>query len=207
MKLKLIFPFLAASICLTSCERVTAQSFDFKKYEEYRAKIGSAYGTAEGLLPPISELGEYERVQFAYKQFTYLFFLDFKSEGISLFLDYSQENYALAKSYVEETYTFIDDEYVEAHHHYQFPVASFEYKEYSFRIAPTPHTNSSTEEIYYMCKSFVMIGYNESINSVAYLYFYDFDLDYLYDEDDKSAGDINAVMPELIKKSFYWRKK
>ena len=205
MKLKSIIPLIAVSICLTSCEMVTGKSFDFKKYEEYRNKVGSAYGTAKGLLPPVDELGNYETVQFAYKQVAYFFF---QSEGISLFLDYNEENYALAKSYVEENYTFIDDSDTVAkadYKYYQFPVASFEYKEYSFRIAPTPQVSESSEEPYYMCKSFVMIGYNESLLSVAYLYFYDFDIDYLYCSDG-SSGKVEDCMPKLIQDSFYWRK-
>lgn len=203
MKLKTSIPLLAVFISLTSCTGVVAKSFDFNKYEDYRAKVGSSYGTAKDLLPPVDELGEYENVQFSYKKVDYLFFV---SEGIALFLDYSEDNYALAKAYIEEKYTFIDQPYTSTPDlpYVDFPVATFTYEDYSFRIAPTPQTKESTGETYYMCKSFVMIGYNESIKSVAYLYYHDFDIDFLYSTD--SSDDINEVMPKLIKDSFYWRK-
>ena len=203
MKLKSNILLLASFISLTSCRGVSGESFDFNKYEDYRDKVGSSYGTAKGLLPPVDELGEYNDVQFSYKKVDSFIFV---SEGIALFLDYNEVNYALAKSYVEGKYTFIDQPcttYSDSKH-FDFPVASFMYKDYSFRIAPTLQTNESTGETYYICKSFVMTGYNESMSSVAYLYYHDFDIDFLYSTD--SADDINQVMPKLIEDSFFWRK-
>jgi hypothetical protein len=50
-----------------------------------------------------------------------------------------------------------------------------------------------------------MIGFDEENNSIAYLYFYDFDIDYLEDgtatEEEK-----NKRMPRLIETAFYWRQ-
>ena len=199
MKSKFIIALLPAALCLASCNNTLGKSFDFNKYEEYREKV--VY--ANECLPTVNDLLQYEAVQFAYRKTSYFAMLGFQSEGISLFLDYNQENYDLEKEYIENKFTFIEEP-VGGAPYYQFPVISFTYKDYDFRIAPKAYTDEEGK-VSYLCKSFTMIGYNETLRSVAYLYFYDFDLDYLSEKSD-SQEDINKRMPKLIEESFYWRK-
>ncbi len=126
----------------------------------------------------------------------------FESEGISLFLDYKEEDFASEKDKVLTSYTFIDSPIIGDDGYYQFPVSSFDYKDYSFKVSPKYPYYEGTEE--YSCKSFTMVGFDEVNKSIAYLYYYDADIDYL-DDNKSTEEDRNKRMPELIETAFYWR--
>lgn len=201
LSLKRALLFLSSTICLTACEKTVDKCFDFNKYDYYREEVEGA----KNCLPSAAELGEYKAVQFAYREVRESLLFGFYDEGISLFVDYSEEVYSQIKEEVVQSHHFIEEVDPSKEREYLiFPMASFDYNDYSFRIALPPFETSDGIRYYYDCSRFVMIGFNEELSSIAYLYFYNFDLDYLYSKDD--PGDINDVMPKFIKRFFYWRK-
>ena len=62
-------------------------------------------------------------------------------------------------------------------------------------------TNEGTfDGMAYAVKSFVLVGYNDQANKLAYCYFYDFDIDALA----WSREDPLTAMHEFMDGSFYW---
>ena len=174
-------------------------SFDINKYDYYREKIKYA----EKMLPSLDEVGNPFNIEFAYRCVVYDRFLGFVSDGISLFLDYEENDYDSEKETILNSYTFLDSPKKDSTGYWVFPVSSFGYSGYSFRIVPNyPYWNNSDE---YSCKSFTMIGFDEENNSTAYLYFYDFDYDYL-EYGNATEEEKNKCMPRLIETAFYWRQ-
>lgn len=199
MKMFRIIPLLITALSLTSCERTGESSFDIGKYEYYREKVKYA----EKMLPSLSSVGNPIYQEFAYRQVIYSFVLSFVSHGMSLFLDYDETNYEIEKENVLNNYSFLDSPKRDNRGSWQFPVASFDYQGYSFKITPNyPYWDNSEE---YCCKSFTMIGFDEKNYSIAYLYYCDIDIDYL--EDGFSSEEKrNKRMPEIIDSAFYWRQ-
>ena len=151
---------------------------DISEYETYRSKIKYA---EEGL-PSLDEIGNYEKVVFGYRNVVYLYVLGFESYGLSLFADYDVSQYTSAKEFAESQYTFITAPIVQDDGDYTFPVAEFSYQGYEFKIAYTSASvyysigrNGEKKEHIYP-KSFTMVGFNDTKNSLAFLYYYDFEL-------------------------------
>ena len=167
-------------------------SFDINKYDYYREKIKYA----EKMLPSLDEVGNPINKEFAYRCVVYNRFIGFVSDGISLFLDYDENDYDSEKETILNSYTFLDSPKKDSTGYWQFPVSSFGYSGYSFKIVPKDE---------YSCKSFTMIGFDEENNSIAYLYFHDFDIDYLEDGN-ATEEEKNKRMPRLIETAFYWRQ-
>lgn len=142
------------------------QCTDIDKYEEYVEEVKYA----STLMPNLDDLNSYTDVKFGYKRILYFAFLGFQSDNISLFVTYD-DNYTEEKQSVLSSYDFLKEEELG-----EFSVTSFDYRGYSFQIVPNRdywNDGSCT------CKSFMMIGYNDANNTIAYLYFYDFDIDYI----------------------------
>ena len=174
-------------------------SFDIEKYEYYRDKIRNA----DEMLPTLEDVGDPVDKEFAYRLVVYNWFIGFCSDGISLFLDYTEESYQTEKNKVLSNYSFIDSPKKDNSGYWQFPVDSFTYKNYFFKIAPKyPYWTTSDD---YCCKSFTMLGLNDEKKSIAYLYFYDFDIDYLA-EPSSSEEYKNSRMQSLIETAFFWRQ-
>ena len=168
-----------------------------KKIAEYNSYV-SDVGNAEKFMPDCDQdLGVYQSVQFGFQE---TFLLIFGSQTITLIASYDETNYEKEKSAALDRFDFLKEPYQEKDGYYIFPVASFEYRGYSFSIVP--------DRDYYSdgrlgCHSFMMVGYNDAEKKIAYLYFYDPDLDYL-SEENASEEEKQKRMSELIKDSFVW---
>ena len=188
-------------------ERSKGKLIDISEYETYRSKIKYA---EEGL-PSLDEIGNYEKAVFGYRNVVHLYLLGFESYGLSLFADYDVSQYTSAKEFAESHYTFITAPIVQDDGDYTFPVAEFSYQGYEFKIAytsasvyySTGKNGEKREHIY--PKSFTMVGFNDTKNSLAFLYYYDFDLDFL-SWAFESQEVRNGRMPRLIEEEFYWRQ-
>ena len=170
---------------------------DINEYEKYVEEVSYA----SKFMPNLNDLGVYEDAKFGYRLSMYSSFLGFYSDGISLFVTYG-DNYTETKENVLNSYEFLNEnEMVDESGDIQFPLTSFDYKGYTFQIVPYRNywTNSSSST----CKSFMMIGYNDANNTILYLYFYDFDIDYLYDESIHSETR-EEIMHEFIDDNFIW---
>ena len=152
---------------IVSPPKTLEECTDIDKYEEYVEEVRHA----STLMPDLDELNTYTDIKFGYKRILYLATLDFESDNISLFVTYD-DNYDEEKQRVLNSYDFIKEEELG-----EIPVTSFEYKGYTFQIVP----NRTYKGSKCTCKSFMMVGYNDASNTIAYLYFYDSDIDFIYD--------------------------
>ena len=85
---------------------------------------------------------------------------------------------------------------------YIFPLDSFNYNGFTFKICPNNHFWS----VEHTSESFVMIGFDENSYSICYLYFFCYDHDYICDTEISDEQKIRK-MTYIIKEYFYWPKK
>ena len=183
---------LVIMIVALSIKPIVNASTNIEDFDYY---INNVKYAAEFVPDYKNDLGEYTEVQFGYKK-TETFFI---TEGITLITSYDETNYEAEKDKALEKYVFLEEPYIE-NADYIFPVTTFEYDGYTFKIAPKWDYWSKRAPT---CKSFLMVGHNDSKSKIAYLYFYDFDIDYLLDTS-ASKAEIDNRMPKLIKDYFVW---
>ena len=178
--------------------KVRSQSKDINDYEKYVSEVKYA----EKFMPDYkNDIGTYDNIDFGYQLNVYSYFMGFCSDCITLIATYDDVNYELEKNKVLNKYEYLSEPFKEKDGDYIFPVATFEYDGYIFKIVPYYHYWSNSDDL--ACKSFMMVGCNDFENKVAYLYFYDFDIDYLCDSE-ATEEKLAARMPELIENDFVW---
>lgn len=186
--LLLVSLLLASS--LLGCSFYTSYKSD--RTEDYD-KFVSMSPDSDSLMPNIEDLGNYMSAVFGFKRYVQSAVLRFDSECVSLFASYDRYNYDTEREKALASYEFLKEP-VLFRGNYIYPVASFEYNGYSFRIVPKDH---------YEPKSFLMVGVNDAKMKIAYLFYHDTDLDYL---SEGNAGEANRIkrMQELVRKAFVW---
>lgn len=133
-------------------------------------------------MPTLDTLPEYEDIEYRYMNKTMLMF---QSYSIALIVKYDDKTYESEKRKLAENYTLMNitsaanDETITPE--YEFSINSYTFKVVKGNEFP---------------KSFGMIGTSDEKQSIAYLYFYDFDLDYIGDENDSNP------MPDFVKQYF-----
>lgn len=107
--------------------------------------------------------------------------LMFESDSVALVVFYDDKRYKSEKAKLAEKYTFLDPKSTakESNSHI-IPEYKFSINSYTFKIV-AGNEKSNTQ----FPKSFGMIGTSEKKKSIAYLYFYDTDLDCIGQENDK----------------------
>lgn len=171
--------------------RTIKESTNIDEYEEIISEVNSA----SDIMPSLDNLNSYTDIKFGYKKLLYSKLLGFESDDISLFITYG-DNYNDEKEKVISNYEFLSEEDIYDNGKYYFPLANFEYKGYVFQIV------SNDGYSYCLCKSFMLLGYNDDKNTIVYLYFYDNDLDYLYNETSRKTRE--EAMYDFIEDSFIW---
>ena len=193
----LSFALVLVLICgaLTGCyHRKKKKSKNIAVYNSYVSDVGNA----EKFMPDCEhDLGVYRSVLFGFQETSLLFFY---SQTLTLTASYDETNYEKEKSAALDRFDFLEEPYQEKDGDYIFPVTNFEYDGYSFSIVPDRDYNLDGT---LGCHSFMMVGYNDTKMKIAYLYFYDPDLDYL-SEENATEEEKQKRMPELIKDSFVW---
>ena len=149
------------------------------------------------LLPSLSEIGDTTAV--TYYRFE-RFYAIFYSESDVLFCEYDEAEYQIQKAEVEEKYVFedkievCDEDYAQ---YVCYPYAEID--GYLFRrIADDP--DDDTYDAY--PKSFGIIGTNDETHEIVYIYFNDFDLDYISSFDEFILDDCGW---EYIIKEQRWK--
>lgn len=177
-------------------ETTMEECTDIEKYDKYVEKTKYA----SQFMPKLNELDNYEEVKFGYRLVSYSIFMGFCSDGISLFVTYD-DNYYDEKEKVLNNYEYLkEDEIIYGRNEsVQFPLTIFNYKGYTIQIVPNRNYWSNGE---LTCKSFMMVGYNDSNKTIVYMYYYDFDHDYLYEENNKETRE--ERMHRFIKVAFVW---
>ena len=172
---------------------------DINHYDERVANTENA----RKLMPELSEQDNFSNASFAYQKTYDNLFLDFRSYTVSLFLTY-EDNYQSIKETTNEKYEtlYLDKERSD------FMLCEFDYKGYDLRIVPdlTYWVNKDGEGVPTV-NSFMMVGFNDSKNTIVYLYFYDFDLDCISYEGSFESATYEFKLKEMrrfLKTYFYW---
>ncbi len=164
-------------LCMTGCDKSSA---NIEKYLNSGTTIDT---NAKDIMPNLDDLPKYENIAYKYTHKTMFLF---ESDSVALIVKYDDKTYESEKDKLEENYTFLEDKVKDIIPEYEFSINS-----YTFKVV-ADHEKSKTE----FPKSFGMIGTSEEKKSIAYLYFYDFDLDYIGQENDRHP------MANFVKKYF-----
>ena len=199
-KIALLLMILTIPLCMTSCKKYDIENIgtisiiddEIENYPDVIAEVEYA----SDFLPALSDLSDYTNIRYSYRKryYSLLFFLPmFVSEDVTLFVEYPEDIYEQKKAETLANYEFITEEIYDSDGDLTSPLAQFEYKGYSFQA-------DINEEMVFAVKSFVLVGYNDQANKLAYCYFYDFDLDVLA----RSGEDPLTAMHEFMDEHFYW---
>lgn len=175
---------------LTGCDSAGQLTVDIHRYEEDCAAVRNA----ADFMPSLDSLGSYERVRYSYHIECISYLMGFYSHGLALFVTYDEGNYAVQKALAPLRYHFLEEP-VKRGEDYLLPLTEFDYRGYSLRVIPDADYIDHCA-----CKSFAMLGVNEALRTVVYLYFYDFDIDLIAKEND----DLEAKMRHLMDYAFVW---
>lgn len=122
----------------------------------------------------LDELGDYTDIDYQYSQKTHM--LLFPSRSSVLDLTYEEEEYKKQLEQIESAYTFLNEP-IKDEDLYLISQNEFTIGNWDFRVC----LNNKYLDFYYP-KDFRMIAFNDTENRIAYLDFYDSDLDCV-DED------------------------
>lgn len=157
-------------------------SSDIEKYLDSGTIIDSM---AKDFMPVLDDLPKYESIEYKY---THKPMIIFQADSVALIVKYDDNIFESEKKKIDETYTFLNEE---TEHNYYVPEYEFSVESYDFRIV-----NEEDKSKMGFPKSFGMIGVSEEKKSIAYLYFYDFDLDIIGGENEKNP------MENFVKEYF-----
>ena len=159
---------------------------NINKYLNNGAKIDTH---AKNFMPAIEDLPKYKDISYKYNHFSIILF---KTDAITLVVNYDEETYEKEKEKLAEKYKFLDHKVVSDFDKskYYIPEYEFSINNYDFKVGDG---NDNYEARY--PKSFGMIGTSDEKKSIAYLYFYDDDLDYI-------RKDKDSPMADFVKKNF-----
>jgi hypothetical protein len=166
-------------------------SRDISHYDEDILEISNA----ANFMPDLDSLSGYTEIEYTYKVKCYSTFVGFCSDGFALFVTYDDDQYETAKQEALSTYTFLEEPVLRSQDTYELPITEFSYRGYTMKVVP--------DEDYIdfcACKSFMLLGFNDEEHKIAYLYFYDFDIDYIAEV----GEDPEAEMRELVDTAFEW---
>ena len=159
---------------------------NIKKYLNNGTKIDTY---AKNFMPAIEDLPKYQDISYKYNHSSIILF---ETEAITLVVNYDEETYEKEKEKLTERYKFLNHKVVSDFDKskYYIPEYEFSINNYDFKVA---EGNDNYEAIY--PKSFGIIGISDEKNSIAYLYFYDYDLDYIQKDKD-------SPMADFVKENF-----
>lgn len=179
--------FIISIFCMTGCSSTNS---NIKNYLESGEIIDSR---AKDIMPDIQDLPKHEDIEYRYTHKSILFF---SSDSVALVVSYDDSTFESEKEKIDKQYTFLDKEINTDYDitKYNIPEFEFEVNSYAFRVIDKEGT-SNTE----YPKSFGMIGISEKKKSIAYLYFYDSDLDYIGDGNEKNP------MSNFVKEYFHYK--
>lgn len=126
-------------------------------------------------LPSVAQLGQYTDLKFKYLQKQYFIF---ESEAYTVKATYSGSEFEKMTQWIDDTYQFQNTVKNYRDEETEMP-ASFRLGDFAFRML-----SLEAYDLYYP-KELIFVGVSHNRNEIAFIYFYDFDLDYI----DRSFAD------------------
>ena len=163
--------------------------------EDYQTEV-SELGNASSMLPSLDSITNYEEIKYSYKESLYSTFLGFYSEGISLYVSYS-DNYLEEKNDVLSNYNFLENPIIDNNEYYIMPLTEFVYRDFTYQIVMDYNYYSTGKPT---CSSFMLVGYNDTSQEIAYHYYHDSDLDFIC----LDTEDTYEEMIKLVENAFYY---
>lgn len=147
-------------------------------YKGNRAEIKyTEFVENDPLLPQLSETGNPESVEY-YDYYARIIFFFYESD--TLICKYNEQDYTEQKTLLDEKYVFQTEELVESGYSCE-PTVQID--NYTFRFL------SVDEYDLYYPKEVYLIATNDTTREIAYISFYDIDLDFISDATDFINGD------------------
>ena len=180
----LIVMVITFILCITGCSN---SSSNVENYLNSGTRIDSK---AKDIMPELEDLPEYENIKYKY---THESMLIFESHSVALIVGYDDNTFESEKEKLDEQYTFLDKKIKSNFDEskYYIPEYEFSVESYNFRVIDENGTSNTK-----FPKFFGMIGISEENKSIAYLYFYDEDLDYIGEENEENP------MANFVKEHF-----
>lgn len=167
-------------IAMLLCSCGTHQSTnDILKYDEYIVEIPYA----KDHMPSVDDLGDFKYMTIHNKKNIGLIS---STNSVSLFIKYDREAYESMCKVIDNQY-----EYLKESTEYITDIVA-KVNNYEIKIVKKEEIFDFEDSFYDYPKAFLMIGFNEQDNSVAYFYHYDIDIDYIDNLDN------------YIKKEYSW---
>ena len=172
-KIKILILLFCCCFCLSSCSKRYSSS-----YEEDYTKYISEVVDAELYMPQLGELGNYKSF-LAGRRTCNDIFID-TTETISLIVQYGKDDFNLAIDQIETRYEFVNSA-LDNYEDYEAEV-----HDYYFRVdlnSLCEMVNYPSGETVLVPKCSLIIGINEIENKIAYLYYWDAEMQNMNDLD------------------------
>ena len=152
---------------VTNCGLIPYSSKALGRYEHYRNKLDTASKAnhASHVLPDFQDFSKEDVVFYEYRYMPFPPFMS-RSESMILVLKYDLESYIQKLSDINKYYRFLEEP-VLGKAGVLFPGEEFEINDYTFRVIA---------DLFYP-GDFGMIANSDEQQTIAYLYFYNFNLD------------------------------
>lgn len=179
-------------ILITFILCITVYSKSRSNIKYYLNSGTSIDSNAKDIMPTLNDLPKYQNIKYKY---THKSMIVFESNSVVLVVNYDDKTYKSEKDKLAKKYIFLDQKipFNGDESKYIIPEHEFSINSYTFKVvAGNVNGKRNTQ----FPKSFGMIGTSERKKSIAYLYFYDTDLDFIGRKDDKNP------MADFVKDYF-----
>lgn len=172
-------------ILITFILCITVYSKSRSNIKYYLNSGTSIDSIAKDIMPNLDDLPKYENIAYKY---THKSIILFQSDSVALVVKYDDKTYKSEKDKLAKKYTFLDHKitFNGSESEYIIPEYEFSVNSYTFKVVDEDVNGKGNTQF---PKSFGMIGTSEKKNSIAYLYFYDTDLDLIGEKNDKNPMD------------------
>ncbi len=172
-KIKILILLFCCCICLSSCSKRYSSSNE-EDYEKYISEVADA----ELYMPQLEELGNYKSFLVGRRTNNDIF-ID-TTETISLIVHYLEEDFEFVVNQLDNKYDFISSA-LENYLDYEAEVNNYYFRVDYNSLCEMVSYPSGEIVLYPKCS--LMIGVNRMENKIAYLYYWDIELQEMNDLD------------------------
>ncbi|MDV3427316.1 MAG: hypothetical protein LIR50_09600 [Bacillota bacterium] len=169
--------------CFTGCMKSSSN------IENYLNSGTSIDSKAKDIMPSLDDLPKNQSIAYKYTHKSFIF----ESDSVALIVNYDDETFKSEKDKLTKKYTYLDKNVISSFDEskYYIPEYEFSINSYTFNVI----AEDGKHNMQYP-HSFGMIGTSDKKKSIAYLYFYDTDLDYIGEKN------VKHPMADFVKEYF-----